>query len=95
MQLETARETAIKIVNDLDECIRELDTKDLENFEESLDIQFTRIFGIEMPSVPLTIEEFTSVIIPVLKRMCREDQEFFYKHYGEIVPLGIPRKFYL
>ena len=94
MQLETARETAIKIVNDLDECIRELDTKDLENFEESLDIQFTRIFGIEMPNIPLSIEEFTSVIIPVLKRMCREDQEFFYKYYKQTIPLGWNMKYY-
>jgi hypothetical protein len=85
----------MKIVNDLDECISELDTKDLRNFEEALDKQFIRIFKIEMPNEPMNIEDFQEVIIPVLKIMRKEDQEFFYEHYGRVVPQGFNYKYYL
>ena len=94
-QLIAARKTAIKIVNDLDECISELGVEGYCKFEEPLDQQFKRIFGITMPSEAMTKELFQEVIIPVLKIMSKDDRQFFYKHYGGVVPQGFNYKYYL
>lgn len=48
-----------------------------------------------MPNEPMNIEEFQEAIIPILKIMRKEDQEFFYEHYRGVVPQGFNYKYYL
>ncbi len=90
-QLKKAKDRADLISNNIEECIRELDKP---NFEEPLDQQFKRIFGVEMPSKPLSVEEFYKFIAPVLKLMKQDDVTFFYKYYGGVVPQGYRYKYY-
>ena len=82
-QLKEAKASADFVSNNIEECIKELDKP---NFEEPLNQQFKRIFGIEMPSSRMSIEQYYKVVIPVLKTMTRDNQTFFYEHYRCIVP---------
>ncbi|MEM8722205.1 MAG: hypothetical protein AAGE84_23405 [Cyanobacteria bacterium P01_G01_bin.39] len=43
----------------------------------------------------MTKELFQEVIIPVLKIMSKDDQQFFYEHYGGVLPQGFNYKYYL
>ena len=57
--------------------------------------QFKRIFGVTMPSEPMSKEAFEFIVIPVLKKMSKDNQQFFYEHYGAVVPQGFNYKYYL
>lgn len=106
-QLKEAKASADLVSNSIGECIQEIEEKVSSSlckekcfvspkvsFEEPLDLQFKRIFGCEIPNCSMTKELFQKVIIPVLKRMSKEDQQFFYEHYGGLIPKGMSRKLY-
>jgi len=91
-QLECAKASADNVSKYVGECIQELEKKVL--FEEPLTDQFKRIFRVEMPSSRLSLEQYYEVVVPVLKRMERKDVDFFYLHYGEVIPDRYKYKYY-
>lgn len=99
-QLKCAKASADLVSNNIGECIQEIEDKvssslrEEKCFEEPLEQQFKRIFGFKMPSEPMTKELFQEVIIPVLKVMRENDQQFFYKHYGGVIPVEYKYKYY-
>lgn len=92
VQLKEAKASADLVSNNIGECIQEIEEKVI--FEEPLDQQFKRIFGFKIPNCSMTKELFQKVIIPVLKRMSKDDQQFFYEHYRGILPKEWSIKYY-
>lgn len=92
VQLKCAKASADNVSKQVEECIQEIEEKVI--FEEPLADQFKRIFDIEMPSSRMSVEQYYEIIVPILKIMRKEGQAFFYKHYGRVLPKGMPRKFY-
>ncbi|MEM8721693.1 MAG: hypothetical protein AAGE84_20755 [Cyanobacteria bacterium P01_G01_bin.39] len=82
-QLKTARKSAELLINYLDECIQELEE------QESLEQQFKRIIGIDIPSRRLSIEEYRKYIHPKFSNWCLEDKQFFVDNFSSILPLNI------
>ena len=90
VQLKEAKASADNVSKNVEECIKEIEERVI--FEEALPDQFKRIFGFKMPTEPMTKELFQKVIIPVLKVMERKDIDFFYLHYGGVIPKGYKYK---
>lgn len=88
VQLKCAKVYADNVSNNIGECIQEIEQGGVI-FEEPLPDQFKRIFGIEYPSCRLSLEQYYQVIIPVLKLMTMDNQDFYYKYYKEITPLEV------
>lgn len=83
-QLKCAKDSAGNVSKYVGECIQELEEKVI--FEEPLEQQYFRIFGIKYPSSRLSLEQYYKVVAPVLKIMTRDNQQFFYEHYKKILP---------
>ncbi len=92
VQLKCAKASADNVSKYVEECIGELEDKLI--FEEPLEKQYFRIFGIKYPSERMTVTEYRAVIIPVLSKMARKDIDFFYLHYGGIIPQEYKKKYY-
>ena len=92
VQLKEAKVCADNVSKNIGECIQEIEERVI--FEEALPDQFKRIFGCEMPSSRMSVEQYYEIIVPVLKRMTRDNQQFYYEHYGGLVPVGYKYKYY-
>ncbi len=98
-QLKSAHKSAVLLVNHLDECIEELEEKESYSTSEesslhyrvsdSLEQQFKRIIGIDIPSRRLSIEEYRKYIHPKFSNWCLEDKQFFVDNFSSILPLNI------
>ena len=98
-QLKAARKSAESLVNYLDECIEELEERESSSTSEqnslhyrvsdSLEQQFKRIIGIDIPSKRLSIEEYRKYILPKFSNWCVEDKQFFVDNFSSILPLGV------
>ena len=73
----------MSLINYLDECIEELEE------QESLEQQFKRIIGIDIPNRRLSIEEYRKYILTKFSNWCTEDKQFFVDNFSSIIPLNI------
>ncbi|MEM8720397.1 MAG: hypothetical protein AAGE84_14015 [Cyanobacteria bacterium P01_G01_bin.39] len=92
VQLKEAKASADNVSKQVEECIQEIEERVI--FEEPLSQQFKRIFGCEMPSSRMSVEQYYEIVVPVLKIMSTDNQTFFYEHYGGIVPQKYKSKYY-
>ncbi len=75
----------------MNQCIEELEERESTSTSEesSLEQQFKRIIGINIPSRRLSIEEYRHYIQPKFSQWCAEDKQFFVNNFHSILPLNI------
>ena len=67
----------------MNQCIEELEER------ESLEQQFKRIIGINIPNRRLSTEEYREYILPKFSKWCAEDKQFFIDNFTCILPLNV------